>query len=337
MMKPKFLHSLFGLLALLAGLASAQPVSFGLFGDTPYNHWERQQLPDLMAEMDREELAFVVHDGDIKSGSSVCSDAVLRDILGVFQASRHPLIYVPGDNEWTDCHRHNNGGYDPLERLSKLRELFFAGDSALGQRPLLLERQSRDPAFASYRENVRWEAGGALFVGLNLPGSENNFHGTTRNAGPVPEFVARSAANRVWLAQAFAQARANKLAGLLIVIQANPEFEDFSAGRPRPGYRDFLTQLREETQAFAGRVVLVHGDSHRHQINQPMLDSVSRKVVQNFTRVETFGSPFLGWLKGTVDVTDPQIFRFSLRPWRAQERAGAGLSVRPIQKYAKED
>ena len=49
---------LLGLLALLAGLASAQGVSFGLFGDTPYSQWERERLPELMAEMDREELSF---------------------------------------------------------------------------------------------------------------------------------------------------------------------------------------------------------------------------------------------------------------------------------------
>lgn len=315
MMKHKLLNAL-GLLALLAGVASAQPVAFGLFGDMPYSHWEREQLPDLIAEMDSEDLAFVVHDGDIKNGSSVCSDEVLRDILGVFQASRHPLVYVPGDNEWTDCHRNNNGGYDPLERLGKLRELFFASDSALGQRPMKLERQSRAPAFASYRENVRWETGGALFVGLNLPGSENNYSGTTRGGGPVPEFIARSAANRAWLAQAFAKARAKRLVGIMIVIQADPDFEDVDAGRPRAGYREFLTQLREETQAFAGQVVLVHGDSHRHQINQPMTDPVSKEVISNFTRVETFGYPFFGWIKASVDAADPQVFRFSARPWR---------------------
>lgn len=309
--------AVFSLLLGLTAAASAQPVSFGLFGDTPYSHWEREQLPELIAAMDNEDLAFVVHDGDIKNGGSVCSDEVLRDILAVFQASKTPLVYVPGDNEWTDCHRKNNGGYDPLERLGKLRELFFVGDRALGQRPMLLERQSRDPTFASYRENVRWEAGGALFVGLNLPGSENNYHGTTHKGGPVPEFVARSVANRAWLAQAFAQARAKGLAGILIVIQADPEFEGANAGHPQPGYQEFLTQLREETQAFAGRVVLVHGDSHRQQINQPMLDPVSRQVISNFTRVETFGYPFLGWIKATVDAADPQVFRFSPRPWRA--------------------
>ena len=316
MMKHKSLLLLV-LLALLAGMASAQSVSFGLIGDMPYSDWERAHLPELLADMDREELAFVVHDGDIKSGGSVCSDAVLRDILGVFQASKTPLVYVPGDNEWTDCHRANNGGYDPVERLQKLRELFFAGDTALGQRALHLERQSRDPAFASYRENVRWEAGGALFVGLNLPGSENNFHGSTKGGGPVPEFLQRSAANRVWLAQAFAHARSKKLAGILIVIQANPGFEAANQGHPQPGYAAFLTQLREETQAFAGPVVLVHGDSHWQRINQPLRDPVSQQVISNFTRVETFGYPFFGWVKASVVAGDPRVFRFSPRPWRA--------------------
>jgi hypothetical protein len=304
-----------GCLVLLATSLAAQPVSFGLFGDTPYSSYEREQLPRMLAEMGREELAFVVHDGDIKNGASVCSDEVFRDILGVFQASSVPLVYVPGDNEWTDCHRSNNGPYDPLERLDKLRELFFAGDSALGQKTMPLERQSRDPAFARYRENVRWQAGGALFVGLNLPGSDNNYRGTGRS-GPVPEFTERSVANRVWLAQAFALARRQKLAGILIVIQADPEFEAASAGHPKPGYRDFIQQLREETQGFAGQVVLVHGDSHHQQINQPLLDAAGRDVVTNFTRVETYGYPFMGWTRATVDAADPKVFRFEPRRWQ---------------------
>ena len=301
---------------LLALPVHAEPVVFGLFGDTPYSHWERENLPDLIAEMDRENLAFVVHDGDIKNGHSLCSDEALRDILAVFRESATPLVYVPGDNEWTDCHRKNNGSYDPVERLAKLREWFFPGDLALGQRPLKLERQSRDPAFASYRENVRWEAGGALFVGMNLPGSDNNFNGTTRNNGPVAEFIERGAANRVWLAQAFALARSRNLAGILIVIQANPGFEDASAGKPSTGYRDFLIQLREETQAFSGQVVLVHGDTHYHRIDQPMQDPTTKETVNNFTRLETMGSPFFGWVKGTVNAADPKVFRFSPRFWR---------------------
>jgi len=302
------------LLATLAIAAHAEPVSFGLFGDFPYNARERRELPKMIANMDAENLAFVVHDGDIKSGSGVCSDEVFLDIRNLFQASRHALVYVPGDNEWTDCHRRSNGRYDPIERLAKLRTLFFAGEHALGQERLRLERQSMKPAYAAYRENVRWSAGGALFVGMNLPGSSNNYYGTTRRRGPSAEYVERSRANRAWLAAGFALARSSKAPGIVIVIQANPEFEEADAGRPNPGYKDFIAQLRAATQGYAGEVVLVHGDTHHFQITQPLRDA-SGTPLKNFTRVETYGSPTLGWVKGTIDTDAPQLFRFEARPW----------------------
>ncbi len=306
---------LFLLGALLALQVQAEPVSFGLFGDTPYNQWEKDNLPDLMAQMDRENLAFIVHDGDIKSGSSLCSDEALKDILNLFQSSATPLVYVPGDNEWTDCHRRSNGRYDPQERLKKLRELFFTGDVSLGRRPMNLERQSSDPAFAAYRENVRWEAGGALFVGLNVSGSNNNFSSGKSSHGPTAEFIARSAANRAWLDRAFALAGSRKLAGILIVIHANPGFYAANTGKPSTGYRDFLSQLQEKTLAFAGQVVLVHGDTHFHQINHPMENPDTGESVKNFTRLITIGSPFFGWVKGTVDVANPNVFKFSPLFW----------------------
>lgn len=306
-----------GLILLLAGVGrlAAQPVAFGLFGDTPYTRWERAQLPALMAQMDAAGLAFVVHDGDIKSGSDDCSDATLHDILGLFQASRTPLVYVPGDNEWTDCHRRSNGGHDPLERLARLRALFFQGETALGGGALPLLRQSRNPAFARYRENVRWEAGGALFVGLNLPGSDNNYYGVPGQRAPVPEFTERSAANRAWLAEAFEHARRERLAGMLIVVQANPGFVAGRVGQGSPGYRDFLAQLADETRRLARPVVLVHGDTHRFRIDQPLVDPVEGGTLRHFTRVETMGSPFFGWVRGTVDAADPQVFHFEPRFW----------------------
>lgn len=306
---------LFPLIALLALHVQAEPTSFGLFGDTPYNQWEKDNLPELLAQMDDNRLAFVIHDGDIKSGSSVCSDEAFKEIRDLFNSSATPLVYIPGDNEWTDCHRRSNGAYDPLERLQKVRELFFAGDVSLGRRPMKLERQSRDPAFADYRENVRWEAGGALFVGLNVSGSNNNFHGGKANRGPPAEFIARGAANRAWLDQAFALASSRKLAGIMIVIHANPGFYAANAGKPSEGYRDFLAQLQEKTLAYVGQVVLVHGDTHYHQINHPMENPDTGETVKNFTRLVTIGSPFFGWVKGTVDAADPQVFRFSSRFW----------------------
>jgi hypothetical protein len=69
----------------------------------------------------------------IKNGSSGCDDAYFAVRLSDFEMFADPLVYMPGDNEWTDCHRANNGGYLPTERLAALRELFFAKpDRTLG-------------------------------------------------------------------------------------------------------------------------------------------------------------------------------------------------------------
>lgn len=296
--------------------AGIQPFAIGLFGDTAYSQRERELLPELIAEMDSEDLAFVIHDGDIKSGGSVCSDEVFLDRLGVFKASRHPLVYVPGDNEWTDCHRRSAGAYDPLERLEKLREVFYPTNMTLGRRQFQLTRQSSEPAFAAYRENVLWEAAGVVFAGLNVPGSHNNYDGTQRASGPSPEFLQRVPATKHWLAQAFSRAKASNAAGLMVVVQANPDFEAYAAGKAHPGYLDFLNQLRDATMAFSGQVVLVHGDSHHHQIDQPLRDPVTQKVIGNFTRVETFGSPWMGWIRATVNAKDPKVFRFEPRPFQ---------------------
>jgi hypothetical protein len=70
-----------------------------------------------------EEAAFVVHVGDLTG--AVCSDSLLRQRQREFAAIPRPLVYTPGDNEWTDCAR---DGYEPLERLSRLRELFAAAE-----------------------------------------------------------------------------------------------------------------------------------------------------------------------------------------------------------------
>jgi hypothetical protein len=318
------LRLLFPLLLLMAALPTlAQPLSFAFFGDTPYSRWEREQLPSMLADMARRGASFAVHVGDIKGGRAVCSDVVYEDILDLFRAAPLPLVYVPGDNEWTDCHRRSNGAYDPLERLGRLRELFHAGEQSLGRRPLRLERQSRDPAHAVYRENQRWEQAGLLFVTLNVPGSHNHYHGPHGRGGPTPEFLAREAANRAWLGQAFALARQRGLAAVLIVIHGNPGFEAASAGQPRPGYRDLIEQLQRETQAYAGQVVLVHGDTHGYQHNQPLLDPTGKKPLDNFTRVEVPGYPFMGWVRATVDGGEAGRLRFEPQRWNPQPPASS--------------
>lgn len=296
------------LVALLfaAGCATRPPVDkpfdFALIGDTPYDAKQVTNLfPNLMRELNAADLAFVAHVGDIKAGDTPCTDDLFEARLADFQRSRHPFIYLFGDNEWTDCARLTNG-FDPEERLQKLRQLFCADDLSLGRCRLPLARQSNDPRHAPFRENVRWERAGIHFVGLNIPGASNN-HGK-------PEYAARNAANLDWLRDAFSFAKVDNARALMILIQANPFPERGSTNRVHPGFRPLLDLLETETVAFQKPVVLVHGDSHYFRIDKPLVSSVSKRRLENFTRVETFGHPDVHWLRVTADPADPAIFTF---------------------------
>ncbi|MBI4195396.1 MAG: metallophosphoesterase [Betaproteobacteria bacterium] len=288
----------------LAGSALAQGFTFGAFGDTPYSAEEESGFIAMLAEMNREPLAFVVHVGDFKDGHSVCSDAVFLQRKEWFDLSHHPLIYVPGDNEWIDCLRRSSGRYRPLERLDKLREIFFSGASSLGQRPLRLARQSDAGNAHRYPEHARWTHGGVVFATLNVPGGDNNF---TRDR---EEFRARDAAVRDWVRQAFRLAQEKRLPGVVLMMQANPWA---AAGARRHGYVPLIETITAETLAFAGEVVLIHGDTHRFRVDRPLLNPQTRRPLANFTRIEVFGSPSVNWVRVRVDDTGGRL-RFEVRP-----------------------
>lgn len=275
-------------------------------GDTPYNGLEAIAFEEMMTAVDRTPLAFVVHVGDFKSGATPCSDALFRERFRLFDASAHPFVLLFGDNEWTDCHRPAAGGHDPVERLRKLREIFTAGETSLGRRTMPLRRQSEDSRWAAFRENVRWTHGGVVFVGLNVPGSNNNFGRTP--AGDA-EWAERNAANIAWVRAAFAEASRQGAPGVLLALQANPFFERPRGSRARSGFESFLAAVEAETLAFSRPVVFVHGDTHWFRVDHPLRTAAGR-VVETFTRVEVPGSPLTAWVRGRVDPHDPRVFSF---------------------------
>src|SRR5262245_13443688 len=124
-----------GLVPLLSGgaFAAGSDFTFAALGDTPYSAEEESRFIGMIAEMNHEKLAFVIHVGDFKAALAHCSDGLFLQRKEWFELIHHALVYVPGDNEWTDCNRAWGSGYRPLERLQKLRELFFNAASSLGQ------------------------------------------------------------------------------------------------------------------------------------------------------------------------------------------------------------
>jgi hypothetical protein len=185
-----------------------------------------------------------------------------------------------------------------VERLNRLRELFFPEDATLGRHPRPVLRQSDQALFRSFRENMRMNVGDVLIVGLNVPGDNNHYR---NEGGRNSEFEDRREANRQWLARAFSLARQRGLNGIVVVAHADPHFangwekkgrptllDGFMRHRTRDGYLEFKRQLRELSARFNGQVLLVHAGANGPEsgfgIDKPLHDAAG-KVMQNFTRV----------------------------------------------------
>jgi len=276
-----------------ASAASAPDFVFAALGDTPYTPDEESRFIEMIGEMNREPLAFVVHVGDFKNGISACGNEIFAQRKEWFELSRHPFVYIPGDNEWADCWRAFGVDHKPLERLNRLREVFFRGDASLGQRTLKLVRQSDagTSASRSYPEHARWIHDQVLFATLNVPGGDNN-----RQRMPE-EYSQRSRAVHDWIRQAFQLAREQRLPALVLMMQANPWT---AAGQPRRGYAELLGVIAAETPRFGGEVLLIHGDTHRFRVDHPLRHQETQQQIENFTRIEVFGSPFANWVRVSV-------------------------------------
>lgn len=320
--------------------------TFAAFGDQPYGPYGRSNYPNVLAAINAAAPSFTVFDGDTKNGSEPCyADAhtqqlltpdsftpegavadgstkvdVYKYALENFSKLKNPVVYVPGDNEWTDCDRTKlvpKEQSDSYDRLQYLRGLSYPTDRSLGRHTMPLVRQS-----LAYPENTRWQFGPVTFLTLNIPGSNNNWLAGTPDSqpeGPVKEaqaeYTARNAADLEWIKAGFAKAKANGSAGVVITIQA--DMWDPTAGPANlDHYADTKKALFTETTAFDGQVLLINGDSHSFTVDKPLTDyattnaggKTGANVIENFTRLTTFGEFQDHWVSVDVDPKHGQLF-----------------------------
>ncbi|MGY6274551.1 hypothetical protein [Methylomonas sp. MgM2] len=310
-----------------------KPLKVALWGDEFYSDdpGERSVMVEqTIRSMNEHHLDFTMFAGDTKSGSSLCTDqAIGRDVIDIFNSLKAPTLYTLGDNEWTDCHRTNNGAYNPLERLAYLRATFFNKNTTQGKHPIAVERQGE--LGKDYSENSRFTKNNVQFVALHVVGSNNNLVVTDKQCtnksersaaeceAATAEYQARNQANLDWLKDSFAKAREEHNAGMAIIIQADVYFpfelsdggyDDFLAQLDQNnGYTDFFRILAEETKNFSGQVVLIHGDSHFYKVDKAMFNE-DGTLTGNFSRVEVFGSLENSWIEMTVDSSAEHVFSF---------------------------
>src|SRR5215470_18779091 len=140
---------------------SSRPYSIGLWGDLPYSSEQAAVIPNLIADMNSQPLAFTAHDGDLRQGggSPDCPDgSIYTRAAGYFSSLAAPAIFTPGDNDWTDCDRKSLGadGRNSLQELDNERRLFFKTPYTLGQTTFLQEVQATPlcKGFATANDNL---------------------------------------------------------------------------------------------------------------------------------------------------------------------------------------
>ncbi|WP_426574543.1 hypothetical protein [Aquihabitans sp. McL0605] len=265
-------------LALVLGLSGCYRVA--LFGDMPYSTSQEGDYQRLLQAVNDADVTFSAHVGDFQASTSNCTDAVVQKNIDWFDSLDHPLIFTPGDNDWTDCSA-------PTTRLARLRTMIYR-DTGTASRGRTTRPLTSQPG---YPENARWTEGPITYVTIHVVGSSD---GQSNKA----EFDPRRAANISWLHQAFDQAKARSDRGVVVITQSGLRFE--RAEGDKGAYETMFQALRTETTGFAGEVLYVHGDGHTFTDDHPMRTATGATVA-NLHRVEVPGGAPSGWVQLTVN------------------------------------
>lgn len=340
-----------GLIYAISGYADDQrhedenadrPITIAVIGDWPYNKLLLDSAHLLVDSVNADPaVSRLIHVGDIHAGSMPCTSADIlppipqsnpgynQKIYFQFQQFTKPVIYTPGDNEWTDCQKtkqFKSGA--PLNELASLRSQFFAKPGlTLGKEvKVLSQSQYFDPAYpadAQFVENVMWKQGKVVFATLNVPGSNNDtlpWAGTFANqAAQDKEVAERTSADFRWLEATFAKAKNEHAKAVVIGIQADmwDPAAITATSNELSNYTPIVQKLADLVEDFGGPVLLLNGDSHVYGADQPLANSSSAtgsihhtQAVPNLTRITVQGSTTAPaeWLRLTIDPRKPQPF-----------------------------
>jgi hypothetical protein len=317
---------------------SSGPLTIAVIGDWPYNNLLLNNANLLIESVNADpRIALVLHVGDIHSGSQPCTSAGIvppiatsnpgwnQAVFQQFQKFRPPVVYTPGDNEWTDCHKTKQfKSGDPLKELASVRGLFFSRPGltlGINEMEVLTQAKHFSPAFpadAQFVENVMWHASRVVFVTLNVPGSNNNTlpwtNGFENPAVQSQEIANRNDANTRWIESAFALAAQRHAKAIVIGLQANmwDPAAVVPGGDGLNAYTPLVKRLADLTTQFGRPVLLLNGDTHLFESDKPLAVPTSAtgvihgtQAVPNLARITVQGSTNAPaeWLRLVIDAT----------------------------------
>jgi hypothetical protein len=280
--------------------------SFGVIAHGFTKSQDESLLRTALEDADAENLAFVVANG-IKSKAEPCTDQIYNRRRELLENAGHGLILSLAASDWADCRR-SDGRSASIERLNRVRDLFFVDDFSFGDTKIPLIRQSLTPKFRTYGENARWRMGDVLFATINLPAGNNHY---LQAAGRNSEFEDRLVANRAWLEQLFNVAMRKNLKAIVIFCDGNPFAKSrktsslFSLYGSRDGFAEIRRKIKSLGSKFPGKVIVIHGQATPEPAIPDGIvwqDNLGELGVRS------------GWTKLTVDSSLPALFAVTSNP-----------------------
>lgn len=236
-----------------AALAAAPGFSFAYIAHPFINPLKDEAVwRQALADTDEKNLAFVVVSG-IKSAIEPCSDDLYEHRRSLFNQAKHGVVVSIAASDWSDC-RYRNGKPAAVERLNRLRELFFADDMSFGGSRIPLIRQSANARFRDYAENARWDIDNITFATVHLPANNNRYLSA---AGRNGEFEDRLVANRDWLHRIVMYARRDKHQGIVIFSDGSPLSQAAKRNGQRDGFEETRRHLATLAATFPGKILLI--------------------------------------------------------------------------------
>lgn len=198
-------------------------------GDVPYAPEEYETLVQQVADHNATSPSeFMVHVGDIKSGSAICFEYTYQDVSAVLAGLAVPTFVLPGDNEWNDCVLNIDESWGWWE------EYFSRFNEAWRDSPIVERQAARD-------ENFAWTSEGVVLLGINLVGGFVH---------DPDEWALRLDQDAQWVETQFEQ---NPDAYAAVI---------FAHANPSTDHAAFVTRMEAAALDFDRPVLFIHGDGH---------------------------------------------------------------------------
>jgi len=318
----------------LTAAASARPLTVAVYGDAPYgtsptDTAQKNATPAFIASINADpDVSLVLNVGDIHSGKQFCTQAYDQEISDLWSQFQDPLVYTPGDNEWTDCNKKAQGGGlynpatgqidyevdpatgnpidyakgDPIANLDLIRSIYFPQPGlTLGARKQLVLSQAQyapifdraHPADAKYVENVLWAQSGVLFVAINLPGGSNNdtdvwYKAPAQTLAQQQEIAERNGADLRWLDLAFNLAKLDRGIKGVAVVAQADMWDNEFGPAHEAAYEPYVQALASHTTDLGRPVLMFNGDSHVYLSDNPLSGSYALDFIHPGYHVPNF-------------------------------------------------